>query len=80
LAFLLLFIIIKLFYRKEIFICQEKMGPGQADRDQAGVKAENRAAEVGAGEADMERARAATAFVRIAVKKPRTSRELPVLK
>jgi hypothetical protein len=75
----LLFIIIKLFYRKDIFICQEKMGPGQADKDQAVVKAENRAAEVGAGVAAMERAREATAFARIAVRKPSTSREFPVL-
>ena len=57
------------------------MGPGQADRDQAGVKAQRtEAAEVRDGVADMERARAATAFVQIAVKKPRTSRDSPVLK
>ena len=55
------------------------MGPGQWDRDQAGVKAENRAAEVGGREADMEPARAATVFVQSAVRKPRTSRAFPVL-
>jgi hypothetical protein len=55
------------------------MGPGQADRDPAGVRAKSKAAEVGAGVAVMERARAAPVFVRIAVRKPRTSREFPAL-
>jgi hypothetical protein len=55
------------------------MGPGQGDRGQARVKAANRAAAVGAGAAVMERARAATVCAQIAVRKLRTSRELPVL-
>jgi hypothetical protein len=79
LAFELLFIIIKLFYEKEISRCQEKTGPGRVARDQAGVRAKSKAAEDGAGVAAMEWARAATVFVQIAVRKPRISRELPVL-
>ncbi|MGD9279638.1 MAG: hypothetical protein PVJ54_14270 [Desulfobacterales bacterium] len=55
------------------------MEPGQGDRDLAGVKAKSKAAEVGVGAAGMEQAPAATVFVQTAVRKPRTSRERPVL-
>jgi hypothetical protein len=55
------------------------MGPDQVDGDHAKVKAKSRAAEVEAGVAVMERALAAPVFVQIAARKPRTSRELPVL-
>jgi hypothetical protein len=55
------------------------MGPGQVDRDPARAKVKSKAAEVGAGVAVMERARAAPVFVRIAARKPRTSREFPAL-
>jgi hypothetical protein len=55
------------------------MGPVQGDRDHARVKAKNKAVEVRVEVAVMELARAATAFVRIAVRKLRTSRALPVL-
>ena len=55
------------------------MGPGRVDRDPAGVKAKSKAAEVRVGVVVMERALAVTVFVQTAVRKPRTSRELPVL-
>jgi hypothetical protein len=55
------------------------MEPDQVDGDHVKVKAKSRAAEVEAGVAVMERALAAPVFVQIAVRKPRTSRELPVL-
>jgi hypothetical protein len=55
------------------------MGPDQEDRDQAGVKAKSKMAEVEAVVAVMERAREVTAFVRIAVRKPGTSKEFPAL-
>ena len=55
------------------------MGPGQWDRVQAAVRAENRAVAVGAGVAVMEPARAATVFVQSVVRKSPISRGLPVL-
>ncbi|MEJ2727732.1 MAG: hypothetical protein P8185_04325 [Deltaproteobacteria bacterium] len=69
-----------LFYRKEVSKCRGKKVPGQGDRGQARVKAHRaEAAAVGVGAAVMERVRAATVCVQIAVKKLHTSRELPVL-
>lgn len=55
------------------------MEPDHVDRDPARDAAESRVAAVGAAAAHTERARAATVFVRAAVKKCRISWELPVL-
>jgi hypothetical protein len=54
------------------------MDPGQGDGDHARARAKSRA--VGAGAAVMERALAAPVFVPIAVRRPRTRWELPVLR
>jgi hypothetical protein len=56
------------------------MEPDHEDRGPARDAAESRVAAVGAAAALTERARAATVFVRAAVKKRRISWELPVLK
>ena len=56
------------------------MGQDQGDRDPVRAGEESRAAEVGAGAAVTEQARAAPVFVQAAANKRRTSWESPALR